>query len=544
MCAERYRVLDLDVDADDASVVRDGERIALPPLTFELLLLLVRRHPHLVRRQEILDAVWPREHVSDQTLTHRVLLLRQALGDRTEAPRYVAGERGFGYRLLAPVARLPEAPYSPDERPHRARLALSALGVALAAALLTRPVALSRETGESRVTVAPLSDAGLPEPIRSVAGDLSAALRARLARTPGVRVGRDDETPGGLVLEGDVRTRAERLEVALRLREGPGGAVVWTRTARGKAYEVLSESDALLAAAADAVARQVGRGPGAGAPRPEEDPRVRRLCLRGEFHWLAWDAESFDAARRAHEEALALDPGGATAHAGLALAACGLAMDGDGRASESVAKAHAARAREIDPREPSALLASGLVRLLFDWDATAAVADCRQALDAAPEELTSRMGLALALQAAGRFEESAGLLLASPPVEPDAGALYLAGRGLAASGRCAEAVPLLRRALASNPRLRGARTEIAACLPSGPERADAAALCRDRGPATERARACTAAGDVEGADAALRAAVDAREPAAVLLRHDPLLRPLSRRPGILAALERIAPAAD
>jgi hypothetical protein len=49
---------------------------------------------------------------------------------------------------------------------------------------------------------------------------------------------------------------------------------------------------------------------------------------------------------------------------------------------------------------------------------------------------------------------------------------------------------------------------------------------------------------VERADAALRAAVDAREPAAVLLRHDPLLRPLSRRPGILAALERIAPATD
>jgi DNA-binding winged helix-turn-helix (wHTH) protein/tetratricopeptide (TPR) repeat protein len=542
MCAERYRVLDLDVDADDASVVRDGERIALPPLTFDLLLLLVRRHPHLVRRQEILDAVWPREHVSDQTLTHRVLLLRQALGDHAEAPRYIAGERGFGYRLLGPVARLPETPSPPGGRPRRARLAFSALGVVLAATLLTRPAALSREGGEARVTVAPLSDAGLPEPMRSVAEDLSAALRARLARTPGVRVGREDEAPGGMVLEGDVRTRAERLEVTLRLREGPGGAVVWTKTARGKAYEVLSESDALLAATADAVARQAGRG--AGAPRSAENPRVRRFCLRGEFHWLAWDAESFAAARRAYEEALSLDPASAAAHAGLALAACGLAMDGALRAPESVARAHAARAMEIDPREPAALLASGLVRLLFDWDPTGAVAETRQALDSAPEELTSRMGLALALEAAGRFEESAGLLLASSPVEPDAGALFLAGRGLAASGRCSEAVPLLRRALASNPRLRGARTEIAACLPSGPERADAAALCRDRGPATERARACTAAGDVERADAALRAAVDAREPAAVLLRHDPLLRPLSRRPGILAALERIAPAAD
>jgi hypothetical protein len=59
-----------------------------------------------VRRHELLERVWSDEHVSDQTLSQRVLLLRRALGDDAQRPVYVAGERGFGYRLLGPVQRL------------------------------------------------------------------------------------------------------------------------------------------------------------------------------------------------------------------------------------------------------------------------------------------------------------------------------------------------------------------------------------------------------------------------------------------------------
>lgn len=124
--SEQYRVRDLVVDVTGASVSRGGERIVLPPRTFELLVALVRRYPCTVRRHDLLDAVWPDEHVTDQTLSHRVMVLRKALGDHAEEPAYVAGERGFGYRLVAPVERL--GPGEGEGAPAKERPAPTARG--------------------------------------------------------------------------------------------------------------------------------------------------------------------------------------------------------------------------------------------------------------------------------------------------------------------------------------------------------------------------------------------------------------------------------
>ena len=253
---ERYRVLDLVVDVDDATVSRAGDRIALPPRTFELLLLLVRRYPHLARRQEILDAVWPSEHVTEQTLTHRVLLLRQALGDRAEAPRYVAGERGWGYRrLLGPVEPLNASPSPARRKPSRlARLGLGAAGLGLLLVMTADPRAASRAASEAAIAVKPPSGDSLPAELRAVATDLTDALQSRLAAVGGARVRAwtANAPPPALVFDGSVTTAGDRLEVHLRLVDTATGGTVWSESASGKAYEVLSGADARLANAASA----------------------------------------------------------------------------------------------------------------------------------------------------------------------------------------------------------------------------------------------------------------------------------------------------
>ena len=168
---------------------RAGERIALPPRTFELLLLLVRRYPHLVRRHEILDAVWPNEHVTDQTLTHRVLLLRQALGDHAEAPSYVAGERGWGYRLKGPVARL-DAPSSPaTQSPRRPSASPSAPSRSVSSSSRSPiPAVAPVRRPDLTLAVKPLVGGRPLAEMRSVATDLTEALQARLAGLDGARV--------------------------------------------------------------------------------------------------------------------------------------------------------------------------------------------------------------------------------------------------------------------------------------------------------------------------------------------------------------------
>ena len=106
MATERYRVGDLVVDVGTGSVLRKRRRQDLPPLSFALLVSLLRRAPNIVRREELLSEVWPDVVVGDETLSQRVRLLRESLGDVAREPRYVESVRGWGYRIAVPVDRL------------------------------------------------------------------------------------------------------------------------------------------------------------------------------------------------------------------------------------------------------------------------------------------------------------------------------------------------------------------------------------------------------------------------------------------------------
>src|SRR5208282_3232530 len=96
-------------------VIRDGVDLKLPGLSFDLFVALVRAAPNVVSARRLMDTVWPGAVVSPETISQRVKLLRAALGDDVKSPRYVAGIRNRGYRVVATVTALdPETPSPPD----------------------------------------------------------------------------------------------------------------------------------------------------------------------------------------------------------------------------------------------------------------------------------------------------------------------------------------------------------------------------------------------------------------------------------------------
>src|SRR5579871_5566264 len=101
--ATRYRVGDLLIDSGRQRVTRGDAVIALPKLSYDLLMALVRAAPNLVLLDDLMKQVWPKTVVSPETVSQRVKLLRDALDDDPRAPRYVEGLRGRGYRLIPPV---------------------------------------------------------------------------------------------------------------------------------------------------------------------------------------------------------------------------------------------------------------------------------------------------------------------------------------------------------------------------------------------------------------------------------------------------------
>lgn len=111
--AERYRLGDLRIDAARQRVERDGAVLEVGGLSFRLLHYLLQQGQRVVGFDELIAQVWAPALVNEETVTQRVRLLRQALGDASRQPRYLRSVRGQGYQLCLPVQ--PDAAPDPTD---------------------------------------------------------------------------------------------------------------------------------------------------------------------------------------------------------------------------------------------------------------------------------------------------------------------------------------------------------------------------------------------------------------------------------------------
>jgi len=102
----QFRIADVVLDPGRRELTRHGQSIELGRLTYSLLLELVRSAPNVVTHDELVQRLWRGRTTSPETVTQRVKLLRDALGDDADQPRYVGLVRGHGYRLIPAVETL------------------------------------------------------------------------------------------------------------------------------------------------------------------------------------------------------------------------------------------------------------------------------------------------------------------------------------------------------------------------------------------------------------------------------------------------------
>ncbi|BDU18419.1 winged helix-turn-helix domain-containing protein [Lysobacter auxotrophicus] len=97
----RYRLDDLFIDVPRQRVERDGVLLDVGGLSFRLLEFLLEQGQRVVGFDELIERVWAPAVVNEETVTQRVRLLRQSLGDDGRNPRYLRSVRGRGYQLCA-----------------------------------------------------------------------------------------------------------------------------------------------------------------------------------------------------------------------------------------------------------------------------------------------------------------------------------------------------------------------------------------------------------------------------------------------------------
>jgi len=91
---------DLLVEPLKGQVTSRGGSRHLPPKAVEVLLCLAKAPGELVSRETLLEGVWGTGHGSQETLSHAVSELRQALDDHLDDPRFIQTLPKRGYRLI------------------------------------------------------------------------------------------------------------------------------------------------------------------------------------------------------------------------------------------------------------------------------------------------------------------------------------------------------------------------------------------------------------------------------------------------------------
>jgi Tol biopolymer transport system component/DNA-binding winged helix-turn-helix (wHTH) protein len=104
-------------------LVKAGNAVPVEPKSFRVLLFLLRNSGRLIRKDEILNAVWADCTVSDNSLTRSIATLRRLLGDDPREPRYIATVQTVGYRFLAQVTATPELATSEKVSPGQSPVA-------------------------------------------------------------------------------------------------------------------------------------------------------------------------------------------------------------------------------------------------------------------------------------------------------------------------------------------------------------------------------------------------------------------------------------
>ena len=97
---ERIEVGDLVIDKRRHEVLRDGARIDLTPLEFQILELLASEPGRAWSRNALLDRVWSTDYEGYQrNIDPHINRLRKKLETDPKNPRYVLTVRGVGYKL-------------------------------------------------------------------------------------------------------------------------------------------------------------------------------------------------------------------------------------------------------------------------------------------------------------------------------------------------------------------------------------------------------------------------------------------------------------
>ena len=101
--AKTFRFAEFELNTLKRQLRKQGQPVALNAKTFDLLAVLVERHGEVVRKEELMERVWPGQFVEEGNLTVQISTLRKILDEQKDEHRFIVTVPGRGYSFVADV---------------------------------------------------------------------------------------------------------------------------------------------------------------------------------------------------------------------------------------------------------------------------------------------------------------------------------------------------------------------------------------------------------------------------------------------------------
>ncbi|MEP7076945.1 MAG: hypothetical protein ABI878_14150, partial [Acidobacteriota bacterium] len=399
-------------------------------------------------------------------LNKNISVLRQVLGEKPGAHRFIVTVPGSGYKFVADVRRVDdletsviigENPSRVVEEPLEAkssvgrsgsngRRAIIAIGgIALIGIVLTAVYWRTRSTGtvgdpnETITSVAVLPFKPLVADDRNEALELGMAdsLISKLSggeitvrpitsvrrfvdlEQDSVAAGRDLGVQA--VLEGSIQNVAGQVRISARLIRTSDGKQLWTGQFDEKSADIFAVQDSISEKVVTALSLKLSTSDRARlTKRYTQNVEAYDLYLKGRFHQLKLTLPEAKQAAEFYDRAIQVDPSYALAFAGLADVYRSFALTSDFPANETMPKAKAAaeRAIAIDDSLAEAHAALGFVIFFYDWNWREAEQEYLRGIELNPGSGDTRQAYAVLLSSQGRHADAIAQIQLARKLDP------------------------------------------------------------------------------------------------------------------------------
>jgi TolB-like protein/DNA-binding winged helix-turn-helix (wHTH) protein/Tfp pilus assembly protein PilF len=424
------------------AVSHNGESIHLAPKVMGVLVCLAQHAGQSVSKEDLLQTVWPGTFVGDDVLKGSISELRRVLEDDAREPTIIQTIPKRGYRLVAPMQPVKEAPETPTEsRPETQRAlvntrkfwmgALSAVAAALLFVFVGANIGGLRDrlVGKSDVpqihslAVLPLQNLSADPAQEYFSDGMTDALITGLAQISSLKVisrtssmqykqtkkslpeiARELNVDG--IVEGTVQRSGDGVRITAQLIYGPSDKHVWAHSYERDMREVFAlERDVTEEIAREVRARITtpNQAPVA-QPRPAS-PKVLEAYLQGNYHLSRFGSgggdEELTMAQEYFQQTIDADPNFAPAYNQLANAHLNLLQPS--KQDFDIAKKMAERAVELDPNSSDAHHTLGYLKL-HAWNWQGSEEEYRRAVLLNPNSADAHHDLGELLDDTGRLD--------------------------------------------------------------------------------------------------------------------------------------------